>query len=109
MHNNTPSLSERRRDILAEISRIPVVIEGTLSERKRKRGGGGVAVYHQLQRWRSGQNDTRHVPSEKVGAVRDGIQGYQRIQTLVSEMACLDERMVLAPLREDSKKKPTKP
>jgi len=91
MKANSSSLSERRREILAEIGRIPVIIEGTLTQRKRQRGGARVAVYYQLQRWKAGGNDTRHIPAERVSAIQDGIKGYRRVQALVAEMARLDE------------------
>jgi hypothetical protein len=102
------SSSERRRDILTAIGREPVIIEGTLTVRERKRGGPKVAVYHQVQRWRDGRNETRHVPAERVDAVRHGIEGYQRVQALISDLARLDEQSVLATGPEDSKKKPTR-
>ena len=65
-------------------------------------------VYHQLQRWRRGRNDTRHIPSERVDAVRQGIEGYKRVQALITEVAHLDERVVLGASESDSKKKSTK-
>jgi hypothetical protein len=108
MNTTLGRLSERRREILAEVGRIPVIIEGTLSERERRRGGGRAMIYHQLQRWRAGHNDTRHIPSASVAAVRAGIEGYRKVQTLIAELARLDERAVLAvPMVDDSKKKPT--
>lgn len=109
MKTNTPSLSERRREVLAEISQIPLVIEGTLTQRERKRGSAPVSIYHQLQRWRKGHNDTRHIPADRVGQIRSGIEGHRRVQALVAEMARLDESAVLAPIQADSKKKSTKP
>lgn len=102
-------LSERRREILAQIGQVPVIIDGTLSQRERKRGGARAMVYHQLQRWRGGRNDTRHIPSERVQAVRQGIDGHARVQALIKEIARLDERAVLDAASGDSKKKPTKP
>ena len=108
MKDNTSVLSERRRDLLAQIGQVPVMIDGTLSQRERRRGGVRAMVYHQLQRWRRGRNDTRHVPSERVDAVRQGLEGYQRVQALIAEIACLDERTVLGAPEGDSKKKSTK-
>ena len=102
------SMAERRRQILAEIGHIPRIVEGTLSQRKRQRGGS-VGVYHQLQCWREGRNDTRHIPADRLDAVREGITGYSHIQALVSELASLDERVLLASDSDSSKKKPTKP
>ena len=101
-------MSERRREILAQIGQIPVIIDGTLSQRERRRGGVRAMVYHQLQRWRLGRNDTRHIPSERVDAVRQGIEGYKRAQALISEISHLDECAVLGSADADSKKKSTK-
>jgi hypothetical protein len=109
MKDATCRLSERRREILAQIGQVPVIIDGTLSQRERKRGGARAMIYHQLQRWRGGRNDTRHIPSERVEAVRQGIDGHERVQALIKEIARLDERSVLDAASGDSKKKPTKP
>jgi hypothetical protein len=108
MKTNTISTSERRRDIVAEIGQVPVIMGGTLTERKRKLSGTRTAVYHQLQRWRGGHNDTRHIPLERLNAVRDGIEGYKKVQALVDEMARLDESVVLATAEDGSKKNSTK-
>jgi hypothetical protein len=109
MQTSTSSLTEKRREILAQMGQIPVVVEGTLTQRQRKRGRGRVAVYHQLQRWRGGRNDTRHIPADRVQLIRDGIEGYERAQTLLQQIARLDEAAVLTPVQADGKKKPTKP
>jgi len=107
MKDTNRLMSERRREILAQIGQVPVIIDGTLSHRERKRGGARAMVYHQLQRWRGGRNDTRHIPSERVEAVRQGIDGHERVQALITEIARLDERAVLGTASGDSKKKPT--
>jgi len=109
MTDTSRSLSEQRREILAQIGQVPVIIDGTLSQRERKRGGARAMVYHQLQRWRGGRNDTRHIPSERVQAIQDGIKGYERAHALLRQIARLDEATVLGPVHDCSKKKPTKP
>jgi len=105
---NTPPrpTSERRREILAEMGQIPRIVDGTLTQRQRHRGRRCAAVYHQLQRWRGGRNDTRHIPAERVNAVQAGLNGYRRMQELVSALARLDEATILAQDLNDSKKKP---
>jgi hypothetical protein len=108
MKDTTSLSSEQRREILAQIGQVPVIIEGSLSQRERKRGGARAMIYHQLQRWRRGRNDTRHIPSERVEAVRQGIEGYERVQALITQIARLDERAVLGSTQGDSKKKSTK-
>lgn len=107
MKTNTVSSSRRRRDIVAEIGQVPVIISGTLTTRERNRGGG-VAVYHQLQRWRDGSNDTRHIPARRLQVIQDGVEGYKKVQALIEEMAQLDENDVLASVQCDSKKNSTK-
>ncbi len=107
MNTNNPHGSERRREILAEIGQIPVIIAGTLTTRQRRRGKGHSIVHHQLQRWREGCNNTRHVPSDRVPTVHAGVEGYRRVQTLIEELARLDESTALA-TNGDSKKKLTK-
>jgi hypothetical protein len=108
MKTNTHSLSERRHEILTAIGQIPVIVEGTLTQKQRERGGSRPAIYHQLQRWRGGRNDTRHIPADRVSIVKQGIEGYQRVQALVSEIARLDEVTALTSVQDDSKKKSTK-
>jgi hypothetical protein len=106
MNEHLPHRAERRREILAEIGHIPMVIAGTLTQRERRRGSGAAKVHHQLQRWRAGRNETRHVPSARLPQVRAGVDGFRRLQSLVDELARLDEA-VLFEAGTDSKKKPT--
>jgi hypothetical protein len=103
-----PPRSEQRQKLAARIEQIPSMIDGTLTERPRQRGSGSVRVYHQLQRWRGGRNDTRHVPAECVEAVREGIAGYRQAQALLQAIAQVDEAALLSHPSSDSKKKPTK-
>ena len=103
-----PPKAEQRQKLVERMEQIPSMIDGTLTERPRQRGRGSVRVYHQLQRWRGGRNDTRHVPSACVEAVREGIEGYRRAQALLRQIANLDEATVLTAPTADSKKKPTK-
>ena len=99
--------ADRRREILAEIGQIPMVIAGTLTQHERRRGGGAAKVYHQLQRWRAGRNETRHIPPGRLAEVRAGVEGYRRLQALVDDLARADETALFA-AEADSKKKPTK-
>jgi hypothetical protein len=108
MNNSTSHHAERRRELLAEIGQIPTVIAGTLTQRQRRRNGGRLAVYHQLQRWRTGHNDTRHVPAERVLMVRAGIDSYRRLQTLIDELARVDEAMILTSDVASKKKSTTR-
>ena len=108
MKTNTTHGRDLRQDVMAQIGQIPLVVAGTLTERRRARSGGGQATYYQLQRWRDGRNETQHVPAERVQAVREGLEGHRQAQDLLAEVARLDEATVLSAPLGDSKKKPTK-
>jgi len=95
-----------RESLLAKIKRIPVMIQGTLTQKSRRRADGSRATYHQLQQWEDGANHTRHVPAAQVEAVEEGILGYARAQDLLAQVARADEQAVLHAPAPDSKKKP---
>lgn len=103
------SLSETRRTLLAELGQIPMIIDGALTTKRRRRPDGTWAVYHQLQRWRMGRNDTRHIPEEKVARVRAGIAGARQAHAVLDRLARLDEETLWAGMSEGSKKKSTRP
>ena len=108
MDTKPSALEERRREILAEMGRIPRVIAGKVTERQRAKAGGGKATYHQLQHWQSGRNATRHVSAARLAAVREGVEGHRRAETLLDELSSVDEAAVFGPTPDDSKKKPTR-
>ncbi len=97
-----------RAAILADIGAVGHAIAGTLTEKRRELKGGGTAVYHQLQRWEGGRNVTVHVPEDKVGAVRAGIAGRERLEALLEEVSAADTAEALAG-GDDAKKKRRKP
>lgn len=109
MNEQTVTLSESRRSLLAALGRIPRIIDGALTTKRRRRPDGTWAVYHQLQRWRKGRNETRHVPEEKVAAVRGGIEGARHAHEVLGQLARLDEEALWAGMADDSKKKSTRP
>jgi len=97
------STSTDRHELLVEIEQIPVIVEGTLSER---RDATGKPTGHKLQRWRNGKNQTIHVAGELVDKVREGTEGYKRLTELTQEYVQACEKEVLGPdVRR--KKKPT--
>jgi hypothetical protein len=104
-----PTSSASRGSLLAEIGQIPVMIQGTLTQKPRRRADGSPVVYHQLQQWEEGANRTRHVPEDHVEAIEQGIQGYARAQDLLAQIARADEQAVLHAPASDSKKKPMRP
>lgn len=108
MKTNQAGQPRDRAAILADISAVGHAIAGTLTEKRRELKGGGSAVYYQLQRWEGGRNVTVHVPSDKVGAVRAGIAGRERIEALLEEVSAADTAEALAG-GDDAKKKRRKP
>jgi hypothetical protein len=68
MSTITPS-SATGQNLLANRARIPVIIPGTLSER---RDSEGKINGWKLQRWYQGHNQTRYIPAEQVEKVREG-------------------------------------
>ena len=108
MKTNHAGQPRDRAAILADISAVGHAIAGTLTEKRRELKGGGSAVYYQLQRWEGGRNVTVHVPSDKVGAVRGGIAGRERIEALLEEVSAADTAEALAG-GDDAKKNRRKP
>jgi hypothetical protein len=97
-----------RSAILADISAIENIVEGTLAEMRREQQGGGVAVYYNLQRWKGGRNTTVYVPQERVEAVKAGIKGRERLGELVAELAAVDTAAALSGGGHDAVKKKRK-
>ena len=84
------------------MGQIPVIVQGKLSERRRKDKVTG----HKLQRWRRGRNQTRHVPADKVETVRRGTEGYNEFVALAQQYVEVREKDAFSG-EADSKKKPT--
>lgn len=105
MHTDT--LSDRCRNILEAMGRIPFIVQGKLSERH---GAGGKVTGWKLQRWRQGRNQTRHIPAERVARVREGILGHERFGHLAKAFVAVREEESLRkePEAENAKKKPTR-
>ena len=99
---NEKHTTRSRREILAQIEQIPVIVEGKLSERRDR---NGKRTGHKLQRWRDGRNQTLHIASELVDTVHEGTKGYNRLNELTHEYVQTCEREVLGKAK-DSKKKP---
>ncbi len=100
----TNTVSDRCRNILDEMGRIPVIIPGKLCPRH---GKDGKATGWKLQRWHAGRNETRHIPADWVASVQAGTQGHERFMVLAREYADTRGKEALGELRgpEDSKKK----
>lgn len=102
MKTTPPSDSPSQR-ILEQIGQIPVIVRGKLSERR----SGGKCTGQKLQRWRNGRNETRHIPAEQVDIVREGTEGYSRLNELVGDYVQAREQEVLG-TDSPRKKKPTR-
>lgn len=89
--------------ILQQIAEISTMERGKLSSysfKNRPKGG----IYHKLQRWENGENQTSHVTAEELPALEAALAGYGRYEQLTAEYADL----VIAETRQNngiSKKK----
>jgi hypothetical protein len=104
---STTSASALGQDLLANMARIPVIIPGTLSERRDSKGK---VNGWKLQRWHKGRNETRYIPAEQVARVREGTLGYEQFMALTQEYVEAKGQQALGGLNtpSDSKKKPMK-
>lgn|SRR5574344_140963 len=84
-----------RAAILADIASLGAAVRGTLSEKPRRLADGSVRVYHQLQRWENGRNQTIHVPERLVGAFRAATAEGRRLDALADELSASDTQTVL--------------
>ena len=101
---NTTNTSALGQNLLANMARIPMIIPGTLSER---RDAQGKINGWKLQRWRQGHNETRYIPAELVEKVREGTSGHQQFMALAQQYVEAKGQEALRALNKptDSKKK----
>ena len=85
-----------RAVILADIASLGAAVRGTLSEKPRRLADGSVRIYHQLQHWENGRNQTIHVPERLIGAFRAATAEGRRLDALVDELSARDTQTVLA-------------
>ena len=104
---NTSHPSALGQDLLANMAHIPLIIPGTLCER---RGSDGKVNGWKLQRWHNGRNETRYIPAEQVEKVREGTTGYEQFMGLAQQYVEAKGQQALSALNTptDSKKKPMK-
>jgi len=93
------------QDLLANMARIPLIIPGTLSERRDSRGK---VNGWKLQRWHDGRNETRYVAAGLAERVRVGTEGYAQFMRLAQQYAEAKGQEALHALAaaDHSKKKP---
>ena len=85
------------------MGRIPVIVEGKLTERRQ----GDKVTGRKLQRWRHGRNQTRHIPASLVETVQKGTEGYKEFSRLAQQYVEVREEEALRG-DTDSKKNSTK-
>jgi hypothetical protein len=85
------SSSRRSQEVLAEIGRIPVIVEGKLSERRQ----GDKVTGLKLQRWRNGRNQTRHISASMVETIQKGTEGYKQFSKLAQKYVEVREEEAL--------------
>ena len=102
---STTYTSAPGQDLLANMARIPLIIPGTLSER---RDCDGKINGWKLQRWHNGHNQTRHIPAAQVERIRQGTEGYEQFMTLAQQYVEVKGQQAMNALDTptDSKKKP---
>lgn len=102
---STTCTSAPGQDLLANMANIPLIIPGTLSER---RDSNGKVNGWKLQRWHNGSNQTRYIPAAQVQRVREGTKGYEQFMALARQYVEAKGKQAMNALNEpaDSKKKP---
>ena len=91
-------LHSRRKQILAEMGKITMLRQGSLSEqyytktyangRKHKQG-----PYYVLTWYEGGAKKTKRIPKDEVTHVEDEIQNYQRMKKLFNNLLDVTEQM----------------
>ena len=69
-------------------------------------GHGPNGPYYNLNSWENGQNQCRYLPQDKVPAVQQAIEGYQKYQQLTEQYAQQIIEQTRAELEIGLKKKP---
>ena len=113
MHTNPTKLRQQRQDILEQMSRIPRLKRGTLSERKRRSASTGHPGASQFifQRWEDGRNKAQHVPTADLPKLRSAVEGFQLFNQLAEQFVSLSEKLteLEAPMLRSKKYSPKQP
>jgi hypothetical protein len=99
-----PSSHQAKREILAEIGSMELLLRGKITE---KTTSSGKPNGHKCQRWAQGKNQSFHVPDDKLDLYTRAVLNHQRFTELTDQYVALCEQDLLHP-PEESKKKPTK-
>jgi len=99
-----PSSDQTKREILAKISAIDLLLRGKITEKQTPAGNPNG---HKLQRWRQGKNQSLHVPDDRLDLYRRAVENHERFKALMEEYVEVCEQDLLRP-GADFKKKRTK-
>ena len=99
MNSNSPLTPQA---LLEQIAQIEQMEHGSLCVS----GQGPHGPYHNLNSWEDGQNHCRYVSEEKVPAVQQAIDGFQKYQQLTEQYAQQVIEKTRAELQIGVKKKP---
>lgn len=98
-----------KQQLLQQIGAIDCMERGKLSAYSFKERPGAAGLYHKLQHWENGKNQTRYVPADDVPSVEAALAGYARFEQLTEQYA----QLVIAETRQNlagsEKKKSRKP
>ena len=94
-----------KRHLLQQIAAITAMERGKLSSYSPNGGPAASGSYTKLQRWESGKNHTRHIPTEEVPAVQAALAGYAHYQQLTAQYADLVIAETRQSLAEEKKRR----
>jgi hypothetical protein len=91
-------LKNRRDDLLEEMRNIRRVKRGQLTQQTLTRTAADGSQqqrgpYYTLQAWKNGKNHSQRVAEEHLPAVREAVEGYQKIKQLSEEFAEVTETL----------------
>jgi hypothetical protein len=91
-------LKNRREDLLEEMRGIRRMKRGQLSEQMLSRTAADGSrqqrgPYYTLQAWKDGKNHSQRVPQQQLPAVREAVEGYQKLKRLAEEFAEVTETL----------------
>lgn len=91
-------------ELLKQMSQIEHMERGKLCVIRQGPNG----PYYNHQSWEGGKNVARYVPQDKLAALQEAIQGYERFQDLAAQYTELVVAKTRAEMASGSKKKPSR-
>ena len=102
MENTTAT--RNRSEILADMIKLPCVLQGKICEDKRILADGSTAVYHKLQWWHDGRNHSVRIPESRLAQFREAVSSGATARKLLDELTLADATTLLGG-ESDLKKK----